>query len=57
MQFSSEEDEQELEEVGGYEGEALPDDDSQQVAEAMVQLGNIAYYTDNPQGKTKLLRI
>uniref|UniRef100_T1HCU3 Transcription initiation factor TFIID subunit 1 n=2 Tax=Rhodnius prolixus TaxID=13249 RepID=T1HCU3_RHOPR len=52
LQFSSEEDEQELEEVGGYEGEALPDDDSQQVAEAMVQLGNIAYYTDNPQDES-----
>lgn len=43
LQFSSEEDE-ELEEVAGYEGG--PDDDSQQVAEAMVQLGNIAYYTE-----------
>uniref|UniRef100_A0A146L8G5 Transcription initiation factor TFIID subunit 1 n=5 Tax=Lygus hesperus TaxID=30085 RepID=A0A146L8G5_LYGHE len=42
LQFSSEED-QELEEVTEY---TLPDDDSQQVAEAMVQLGNIAYYTE-----------
>lgn len=52
LQFSSEE---ELEEVGGLsEGEAdgeveteqipAPDDDSQQAAEAMMQLGNIAYY-------------
>ncbi|KAL1130727.1 hypothetical protein AAG570_011968 [Ranatra chinensis] len=47
LQFSSEE--EDLEEVGGYEEEPIPDDDSQQVAEAMVQLGNIAYYTDNPQ--------
>lgn len=67
LQFSSEEDE-ELEEVSGYEGEVDnelegelelgegmavvqggPDDDSQQVAEAMVQLGNIAYYTEAQQ--------
>lgn len=52
MQFSSEE---ELEEVGGLsDGEAdgeveadqipAPDDDSQQAAEAMMQLGNLAYY-------------
>uniref|UniRef100_A0A1B6CHJ8 Bromo domain-containing protein n=2 Tax=Clastoptera arizonana TaxID=38151 RepID=A0A1B6CHJ8_9HEMI len=46
LQFSSEE---ELEEVAGYsEGDLEhvpgPDDDSQQVAEAMMQLGNISYY-------------
>lgn len=46
LQFSSEE---ELEEVGGLsegEGEHVPgpDDDSQQAAEAMMQLGNISYY-------------
>ena len=49
LQFSSEEDE-ELEEVTGYE--AGPDDDSQQVAEAMVQLGNIAYYTEQAPGRS-----
>ncbi|XP_024082109.1 transcription initiation factor TFIID subunit 1 isoform X2 [Cimex lectularius] len=51
LQFSSEE-EQELEEVGTYETEPMPDDDSQQVAEAMVQLGNIAYYTETPQDES-----
>ncbi|CAB0008507.1 unnamed protein product [Nesidiocoris tenuis] len=48
LQFSSEED-QELEEVTEY---TLPDDDSQQVAEAMVQLGNIAYYTETPHDES-----
>jgi hypothetical protein len=42
LQFSSEEGE--LEEV-------VPDDDSHQVAEAMVQLGNIAYYAEPPHGQ------
>jgi hypothetical protein len=43
LQFSSEE---EGEDVALSEGDpdALPDDDSQQAAEAMVQLGNIGYY-------------
>ncbi|XP_063240070.1 transcription initiation factor TFIID subunit 1 isoform X2 [Bacillus rossius redtenbacheri] len=41
LQFSSEED---LEDNPLSEVEPLPDDDSQQAAEAMVQLGNLGYY-------------
>nr|CAD7267846.1 unnamed protein product [Timema shepardi] len=41
LQFSSEE---ELEEHMLSEGDPMPDDDSQQAAEAMVQLGNMGYY-------------
>ncbi|PNF40464.1 Transcription initiation factor TFIID subunit 1 [Cryptotermes secundus] len=43
LQFSSEE---EGDDIALSEGDpdALPDDDSQQAAEAMVQLGNIGYY-------------
>ncbi|XP_075228523.1 TATA-box binding protein associated factor 1 isoform X4 [Lycorma delicatula] len=50
LQFSSDEELEEVEgdgeaEVEGEgEGEPAPDDDSQQAAEAMMQLGNIAYY-------------
>jgi len=45
LQFSSEE------EMGtGSDGGEVhnPDDDSQQVAEAMVQLGNMGYYAGGP---------
>ena len=55
MQFSSED---EADEIPLSEGDpdAMPDDDSQQAAEAMVQLGNIGYYppasgVTNEQGK------
>jgi hypothetical protein len=55
LQFSSEE---EGDDVALSEGDpdALPDDDSQQAAEAMVQLGNIGYYPSalsvtNEQGR------
>lgn len=55
LQFSSED---ELEEVTGMsEGEVdgisepQMDDDSQQAAEAMMQLGNIAYCVPQDQGK------
>jgi hypothetical protein len=43
LQFSSEE---EGDDIPLSEGDpdAMPDDDSQQAAEAMVQLGNIGYY-------------
>ncbi|XP_049784763.1 transcription initiation factor TFIID subunit 1 isoform X1 [Schistocerca cancellata] len=41
LQFSSEED---LDDIPLSEGEPVPDDDSQQAAEAMVQLGNMGYY-------------
>jgi hypothetical protein len=43
LQFSSEE---EGDDIALSEGDpdAMPDDDSQQAAEAMVQLGNIGYY-------------
>ncbi|KAK7790672.1 hypothetical protein R5R35_002446 [Gryllus longicercus] len=40
LQFSSEE---EIEDMPLSDGEPMPDDDSQQAAEAMVQLGNMSY--------------
>ncbi|KAL1456949.1 hypothetical protein WDU94_001632 [Cyamophila willieti] len=45
LEFSSEED------ADDHDMEEVADDDSQQAAEAMVQLGNITYYTDpsNPE--------
>jgi hypothetical protein len=49
LQFSSEE---EGDDIPLSEGdpEPMPDDDSQQAAEAMVQLGNMGYYP--PSGVT-----
>lgn len=50
LQFSSEEEDAGMSDSGGAggglvaAGEPLPDDDSQQAAEAMVQLGNMGYY-------------
>lgn len=46
LQFSSEED---LDDTALSEGDPMPDDDSQQAAEAMVQLGNMGYYPPAPQ--------
>lgn len=43
LQFSSEEEGEDLPLSEG-DPDAMPDDDSQQAAEAMVQLGNIGYY-------------
>ena len=59
LQFSSED---EADDIPLSEGDPdpMPDDDSQQAAEAMVQLGNIGYYppasgVTNEQGMSKLL--
>jgi len=43
LQFSSEEEGDDMPLSEG-DPDAMPDDDSQQAAEAMVQLGNIGYY-------------